>query len=309
MREKISVVMTTYNGEKYLLEQLESLRNQTLKIDEVIIMDDCSNDETPKLIRKYIADNSLNGWKLFENQTNQGWKKNFKLGFDLATGDYIFPCDQDDIWHLDKVQKMTECMEKHPEIELLAANYTTVFSEKDTGHGSKLYAAKSKTMKYDGSLEMLKIDPRWPYVNRPGCVFCFTKAFYDSISNKWDAKYSHDAILWRFARMDNALGILNYPVIDFRRHGDNATSKAGWTRENRIQNIETYIYFYKVALERTKFDKDEKLLEKGRHVFEKRKQFLETGNILIWFELVIKYRAFYNSIGGCLRDLSLGIRK
>ena len=53
MKEKISVVMTTYNGQKYLLEQLESLRNQTFKIDEVIIMDDCSQDETPNLIRKY----------------------------------------------------------------------------------------------------------------------------------------------------------------------------------------------------------------------------------------------------------------
>ena len=64
MKEKISVVMTTYNGQKYLLEQLESLRNQTFKIDEVIIMDDCSQDETPNLIRKYIADNDLKGWKL-----------------------------------------------------------------------------------------------------------------------------------------------------------------------------------------------------------------------------------------------------
>lgn len=72
MKEKISVVMTTYNGKKYLLEQLESLRNQTLKIDEVIIMDDCSKDETPELIRKYIIDNNLSGWKLIENQTNQG---------------------------------------------------------------------------------------------------------------------------------------------------------------------------------------------------------------------------------------------
>lgn len=77
MKEKISVVMTTYNGQKYLLEQLESLRNQTFKIDEVIIMDDCSQDETPNLIRKYIADNDLKGWKLIENQTNQGWKKKF----------------------------------------------------------------------------------------------------------------------------------------------------------------------------------------------------------------------------------------
>lgn len=61
-----------------------------------------------------------------------------------------------------------------------------VFSENDTGSGSKLYAARSKEMKSDESIEMLGIDPKWPYVNRPGCVFCFTKSFYDSISSKWD---------------------------------------------------------------------------------------------------------------------------
>ena len=308
MKEKISVVMTTYNGEKYLLEQLESLRKQTLKIDEVIIMDDCSEDGTLKLIRDYITSNKLTDWKLFENETNLGWRKNFKLGFDKATGYYIFPCDQDDIWHPDKIQKMTECMEKHPEIELLAANYITFFSEKDGGHGSKLYATKSKTLKSDESFERLGINPRWAYVNRPGCVFCFKKTFYKSISDKWNTDYAHDAILWRFARMDNALGILNYPVIDFRRHGDNATSKAEWTRENRIQNIDMYIYFYKVAIERTKSDKDKKLLEEGWHVLEKRKKLLETRNILIWFGLLIKYHSFYNSIGGCLRDLSLSIK-
>lgn len=303
MRKKISVVMTTYNGEKYLLEQLESLRNQTLKIDEVIIMDDCSTDETPRLIRKYITDNKLNGWKLIENQTNQGWKKNFKLGFDSATGEYIFPCDQDDIWHLDKVQKMTECMERHPEIELLAANYETFFSEKDEGHGSKLYAAKSRTMKSDGGIEILRMDPKWPYINRPGCVFCFTKSFYDSILDKWDTKYPHDAILWRFARMDNALGILNYPVIDFRRHGDNATSEENRTKESRIKTFNDYISFHEMAFERVTSDKDKETLKKGIVFLEKRKCFFETGNILIWIELAVKYQAFYNSMRGCLGDL------
>lgn len=305
MREKISVVMTTYNGEKYLLEQLESLRNQTLKIDEVIIMDDCSKDETPELIRKYIIDNNLSGWKLIENQTNQGWKKNFKLGFDLATGDYIFPCDQDDIWHLDKVQKMTECMKGHPEIELLAANYVTFFSENDTGSGSKLYAARSKKMKSDESLELLGIDPKWPYVNRPGCVFCFTKLFYNSISSKWDTKYPHDAILWRFARMDHALGLLNYPVIDFRRHGNNATSEANWTIKSRIQTFNDYICFHEMALERVKSCEDKKIVETGIRVLEKRKLFLTNGNILVWLELATKYQVFYNSIKGSLRDLLL----
>lgn len=301
--KKISVVMTTYNGEKYLLEQLESLRSQTLKIDEVIIMDDCSKDETPELIRKYIIDNGLSEWKLIENQANQGWKKNFKLGFDLATGDYIFPCDQDDIWHPNKVQKMTECMEKHPEIELLAANYETFFSEKDEGHGSKLYAAKSKAMKSDESIETLGIDPKWPYVNRPGCVFCFTKAFYDSISSKWDAKYPHDSILWRFARMDHALALLNSPVIDFRRHGDNATSEENRTKESRIRMFNDYISFHEMALERVTSDEDKKTLKKGIEFLEKRKRFFETGNILIWIELATYYQKFYNSLRGCFGDL------
>lgn len=301
--KKISVVMTTYNGEKYLLEQLESLRSQTLKIDEVIIMDDCSKDETPELIRKYIIDNGLSEWKLIENQANQGWKKNFKLGFDLATGDYIFPCDQDDIWHPNKVQKMTECMEKHPEIELLAANYETFFSEKDEGHGSKLYAAKSKAMKSDESIETLGIDPKWPYVNRPGCVFCFTKAFYDSISSKWDAKYPHDSILWRFARMDHALALLNSPVIDFRRHGDNATSEENRTKESRIRTFNDYISFHEMALERVTSDEDKKTLKKGIEFLEKRKRFFKTGNILIWIELATYYQKFYNSLRGCFGDL------
>lgn len=301
--KKISVVMTTYNGQKYLHEQLESLRKQTLRIDEVIIMDDCSKDETPELIRKYILDNGLNEWRLIKNQTNQGWKKNFKSGFDLATGDYIFPCDQDDIWHLDKVQKMVECMESNPNIKLLAANYITFFSEKDNGHGSKLYASRSKKMKSNGSIEMLGIDPKWPYINRPGCVFCFTKKFYDSISDKWDAKYPHDAILWRFARMDHALALLNYPVIHFRRHGNNATSEENRTKESRIQTFDVYIHFHEIGLERVTSDEDKDTLRKGIEFLELRKKFFETGNIMLWIKLATEYHAFYNSKRGCFGDL------
>ena len=81
MKKKISVVMATYNGQKYVLEQMESLRNQTMCIDEVIIMDDCSEDQTSQIINHYIKQYNLISWKLIQNNTNQGWKKNFKLGF------------------------------------------------------------------------------------------------------------------------------------------------------------------------------------------------------------------------------------
>lgn len=309
MKKKVSVVMATYNGQKYLLEQLESIRKQTLEIDEVIILDDCSNDKTPELIRKFIIDNKLTKWKLIENKVNMGWKKNFKRGFDVATGDYIFPCDQDDIWHSDKIQKMTECMENNPDIELLVANYDIFFSEKDNGHGSRIYRKNSKSMKSDGSVEVLKIDSRWPYINRPGCVYCFTKTFYNSISDKWNTEFPHDAVLWRFARMDNALAILNYSVVDFRRHGNNATSDESRSKDTRIKTFNDYIYFHKLALERVATDNDKILIKKGIKFLEKRKAFFETGNIFIWFELLIMYQKFYNSFRGCLGDLFFVFRK
>lgn len=301
--KKISVVMTTYNGQKYLFEQLESVRNQTRKIDEVIILDDCSQDKTTEVIKNFIIKNNLIDWQLIENQTNQGWKKNFKVGFDLATGDYIFPCDQDDIWHPDKVQKMVDCMEKHPEIELLAANYEVFFSEKDDGHGSKLYKKNSRAMKSDGSINILEIDTKWAYINRPGCVYCFTKAFYESICDKWNTDFPHDAILWRFARMNHALAILNYSVIDFRRHGNNATSDEFRNKDSRIQTFNDYIYFHKIALERVTSKKDKMIIKKGIDFLEKRKYFYETRNIFIWIELLIMYHNFYNSPRGCLGDL------
>lgn len=164
-------------------------------------------------------------------------------------------------------------------------------------------------MKSDGSVEMLGIDPKWPYVNRPGCVFCFTKAFYDSISSKWDAKYPHDAILWRFARMDHALALLNYPVIDFRRHGDNATSEENRTKESRIQTFNDYISFHEMGLERVTSENDKEILNKGIKFLKLRKKFFETGNVLMWMKFAVIYQEYYLSMRGCLGDLYFVYRK
>ena len=105
---KISVVMTTYNGEKYVEEQLDSIRVQTRKADEVLIFDDQSSDKTVKIIQHYIDDNKLNNWKITVNAVNKGWRKNFFDGIQETSGDVIFLCDQDDIWVPDKIEKIQE---------------------------------------------------------------------------------------------------------------------------------------------------------------------------------------------------------
>ena len=85
----ISVAMTSYNGEKYIEEQIESILNQTVKIDEIIIVDDGSIDGTIDLIKKYDV-------TLVQNEKNIGYKENFKKAMSLCHGDIIFLCDQDD---------------------------------------------------------------------------------------------------------------------------------------------------------------------------------------------------------------------
>ena len=109
--------------------------------------------------------------------------------------------------------------------------------------------------------------------------------------------------------MDHALGLFNYPVIEFRRHGDNATSEENRTKESRIQTFDDYIRFHEMGLERVTSENDKEMLKKGIEFLELRRRFFETGNIALWIKLISKYRAFYNSARGCLGDLYFVYRK
>lgn len=109
--------------------------------------------------------------------------------------------------------------------------------------------------------------------------------------------------------MDHALGLFNYPVIEFRRHGDNATSEENRTKESRIQTFDDYIRFHEMGLERVTSENDKEMLKKGIEFLELRRRFFETGNIALWIKLASKYRAFYNSARGCLGDLYFVYRK
>lgn len=299
--KKTSVVLTTYNGIRYLKEQLDSLKDQTVPFDEVIIMDDCSSDGTAAFVNNYIEDNNLSSWKLNRNKSNQGWKKNFKLGFDMVTGDYIYPCDQDDIWHLNKNERMLAEMELHPEVDVLVSNFIIFFSEYDNGSDS--YKSTSKGMINDGTVHVLDLDPKWPYITRPGCVFCFRKKYFDEIKDRWDTKYPHDAILWRYARMKGTLAMLNESLIDFRRHGDNATTVKVRTRTQRIKDFDDYIFFHKEALKYPLSEKDRRIIIKGIAFLQKRKKMYETRNPLGVIQLTTRYYNYYLTLRGIAGDV------
>jgi glycosyltransferase involved in cell wall biosynthesis len=125
-KKKISVCMATYNGEKYIHEQLESILQQLSNSDEIIISDNGSTDNTVDIILNF-KDNRI---KLFEYKSNIIFNKphyfisdNFHNALKYVSGDWVFLADQDDIWEKNKVDKTCKYFENY---DLVISNYSII---------------------------------------------------------------------------------------------------------------------------------------------------------------------------------------
>jgi glycosyltransferase involved in cell wall biosynthesis len=99
----VSIALATYNGERFLRKQLDSLIDQTYSRLEIVISDDGSKDATHGILREYAQKDSRVTWDI--NPHPDGFKKNFERAIGRCTGQIIFLCDQDDVWHKDKIAK------------------------------------------------------------------------------------------------------------------------------------------------------------------------------------------------------------
>ena len=121
----ISVALCTFNGEKYIEKQLDSILNQSIKVNEIIVCDDHSVDTTISILDKYSL-NYPELFKLHKNENNLRSNKNFEKAISLCTGDYIFLSDQDDLWREDKVEKTLNVFSKNPTAEGVFSNATLI---------------------------------------------------------------------------------------------------------------------------------------------------------------------------------------
>lgn len=305
---KTSVVLCCYNGERYITEQLESIRMQTKKPDEVLIFDDRSTDNTVKIILEYIENHKLSKWKTFVNEDNKGWKKNFLDGMQAASGEIIFPCDQDDIWVEDKIEKMTQMIENNPDVSLLVANYESLYEGEKYRKVSNVF---SKNDKNDGSVYKVELGIKGLYIMRPGCVMALKKELLELCLKYCFEEYPHDALLWRTAMITEGLYKYEYPCIYWRRHDDNASGQKEHKLSQRFQNI---CYYHKVCdtliqLAQDREDKKkELLLRKIKKFWILRKHFYETKSIRDAIILMTRYLRYYLTLKMALGDLFIVFR-
>jgi glycosyltransferase involved in cell wall biosynthesis len=178
----ISAVVTTYNGEKYVIEQLESIRSQTVSVDEVIISDDHSQDKTPLLIHEFIAAQRLRHWSLYVHARNQGWCENAYYCLTRAHGDIIFLCDQDNIWAPDYVEATLKAITQDDTIMALAVLYRWVDARGDPITDRRVLRALG-VPRWSAGQELVEL-PFGTWLGStavPWCTLCIQRRVRDAI--------------------------------------------------------------------------------------------------------------------------------
>lgn len=285
--------MTTYNGAKYIYQQLESILCQTLQPDEVLLFDDGSTDGSQQIAEHFISENNLRekGWKLIQNKKNLGWRANFMQGFQKANGDFIFPCDQDDIWDETKIEEMTETMISHSEIDVLCCNI-----EPFSDSGEKIYIAKFNIENYGKNiLEKVSFGKMWMNPMRQGCAMCFRKNIIGQLNAVWFDECAHDLALWSLGMATDSLYIYNKPLVKFRRHEGNNTPSNEKTQERKLQILTLYINLANSIIDNcteTTININKKKMRKMIKFYEYRRKMIETNNIFMIFKLLFNLKLY-----------------
>lgn len=252
----VSVIMCTYNGSKFLHEQIDSILTQTYPIYEFIIQDDCSTDSTWDILQQYASQHPF--IKIFRNKTNKGFNHNFQTAISRAQGQFIAIADQDDIWYPNKISKQIDFIGNH---DICISYY----------HNDKIYVENKlkKLNKPSFNLEYLTF-----YDSTPGHSMLLRTTFAKSCFEKWDGHIIYDWWLSINAHLYNGIVCVPESLNWHRPHQGSAIEKLtqnyapdttrhtawkpyiiGYKKYKELQQLPTWQFFYTYLYKNTGPDK------------------------------------------------------
>lgn len=268
----ISVAMCTYNGEKYIREQLETIIKQTITVNEIIICDDISTDNTVSIIKEF-QEKHPNLIKLFINEKNLKSVKNFEKAIGLCNNEIIFLSDQDDIWMDNKVEKILDFFSQNKNLDAVCTNYNiidenSIIQINNFTLCDVLNDIKNET-KYFNVLEILVFVSNFA----TGCTMAFKKNLVNKIIPIPIIKdYHHDEWIALIASLENKFDFLNEKLISYRIH--NNQQVGGISYQNTKKNYEYLKNNFNFSL--TNFKSYKILLKRIVNKYEKEK--INNGN-------------------------------
>jgi len=214
--EQIDILLATYNGEKYLASQIESILNQTYTNFRLIISDDCSKDNTREIIQEYAQkDNRI---QYYFQENNLGYVKNFEYLLTKVKNKIYALSDQDDVWDKQKIEKYLEKMKEENadlvfgDLEIVDENLNLI--NKSFNNYMNLTRKIEKCKNY----KMLYL-----YNCVTGCTILSKKEFLNKIipiPNK-SKHIFHDYWIALIVSLYGKISYVKEPYIKYRQHGDN----------------------------------------------------------------------------------------
>ncbi|TEW55749.1 glycosyltransferase family 2 protein [Psychromonas sp. RZ22] len=211
---KVSIALASYNGHRYLKEQIQSILNQTYHNIELIISDDHSCDGTQDLISKFV--NSDTRVSLIVNNDRRGFVNNFENAISHCSGEFIALADQDDIWELDKIDKLVRGIGAfsliHSDASLINMSGNCIFNS---------YTLTAKK-------NILNLDVVDVILNNPvtGCTTMFHHSLLDKALPFPEKLAVHDKWLALLALLDQGIVYYDEPLVKYRQHDGNQIGAA-----------------------------------------------------------------------------------
>jgi len=224
MESLISIIIGTYNGEKHIKTQLESILNQTYNNLEIIIVDDASEDETVSIIN-LISKNHDNVY-VHGFKDNLGYIKNFERGIALAKGNFIALSDQDDWWEPSKLEVLKKEL-KNNDIVYCDSS----FVDEDLNSLGNSFS-KIKNMISSNNPVHFLID---------NCVSGHAMLFKKELFNKatpFPHLIPHDWWLTYIASLNNGVKYIDMPLVKYRHHENNVIASTKKKSKNTNRNNE-----------------------------------------------------------------------
>jgi glycosyltransferase involved in cell wall biosynthesis len=212
---RISVAMCTYNGERFLPEQLASIAQQTRLPDELVVSDDGSTDRTVAMIREFAA-SAPYPVRIFENEHNLGSTANFERAIGLCSGELIALSDQDDIWYPNRLERSEQELAAHAEAGL-------VFSDADVidDHGQKQGKTLWPRLGFAGKRKRALLDGRYLVLAKHGSVTGATVMFRAGLRDRIlpiGSGWIHDEWIALMVAAFCDLRPIDQPLIRYRMH-------------------------------------------------------------------------------------------
>lgn len=221
MEHTISIAMATYNGARYLRDQLDSFARQTRTPDELVISDDHSTDATAEVVAGF-ARNAPFPVKFEVNAERLGFNRNFERAITGCTGDLIFVSDQDDEWFAPKIATVAALFDAHPDV-LAIVNDQVIATPEGGNTGSTV-------------LRNVRATGHTDHDYGPGCCTALRRPVLDLLSPFPGDGVPYDHWINIMPALLGARMICEEPLQNYRRHASNATG-SHFAREGLTQRM------------------------------------------------------------------------